>query len=247
MDRAGVMLILCVCPAMLPYGIMTHRRLQGFPKNWFFPRKPSSIRSLAPLSEFDPSSIRRLLQPFAFIQFHCSFPMKKRIYWWSLTSALAGFLFGFDTVVISGAEQTIQSLWDLSAGMHGFAMASALYGTVLGSLLGSWPTDRFGRKATLLPSASLLISAVGCGFAWNVSILHRRALHRRPGHRRLHRGGAALHLGNRSAGLPRTPGRHVSVQHRFRHHRRLPLQLRCSRTSATMPGAGCWGSRRFPP
>ena len=48
--------------------------------------------------------------------------MKGRIFLWSITSALAGFLFGFDTVVISGAEQTIQKLWGLSAGMHGLAM-----------------------------------------------------------------------------------------------------------------------------
>src|ERR1700757_3431612 len=73
-----------------------------------------------------------------------------RIFFWSITSALAGFLFGFDTVVISGAEQKIQSLWGLSAGTHGIAMASALYGTVIGALLGGWPTDRFGRKLTLL-------------------------------------------------------------------------------------------------
>lgn len=86
-----------------------------------------------------------------------------------LTSALAGFLFGFDTVVISGAEQTIQALWGLSAGMHGLAMGSALYGTVLGSLVGSWPTDRFGRKAMLTAIGILyLISAVGCAYAWNV-------------------------------------------------------------------------------
>lgn len=95
--------------------------------------------------------------------------MKARIFFWSITSALAGFLFGFDTVVISGAEQTIQSLWKLSPGMHGLAMGSALYGTVLGSLLGGWPTDRFGRKATLLWIGILyVISAVGCGYAWNV-------------------------------------------------------------------------------
>jgi len=62
--------------------------------------------------------------------------MNGRIFFWSLTSALAGFLFGFDTVVISGAEKTIQSLWGLSPGLHGVAMASALYGTVVGSLLG---------------------------------------------------------------------------------------------------------------
>jgi sugar porter (SP) family MFS transporter len=96
--------------------------------------------------------------------------MKSRIFFWSITSALAGFLFGFDTVVISGAEQKIQSLWGLSAGLHGVAMAAALYGTVLGSMLGGWPTDRFGRKATLLWIGVLyIISAVGCGFATGVS------------------------------------------------------------------------------
>jgi sugar porter (SP) family MFS transporter len=95
--------------------------------------------------------------------------MKGRIFFWSITSALAGFLFGFDTVVISGAEQTIQSLWKLSPGMHGLAMGAALYGTVLGSLLGGWPADRFGRKPTLLWIGVLyVISAVGCGYAWNV-------------------------------------------------------------------------------
>jgi len=96
--------------------------------------------------------------------------MKSRIFFWSITSALAGFLFGFYTVVISGAEQKIQSLWGLSAGLHGVAMAAALYGTVLGSMLGGWPTDRFGRKATLLWIGVLyLISAVGCAFATGVS------------------------------------------------------------------------------
>jgi sugar porter (SP) family MFS transporter len=86
-------------------------------------------------------------------------------------AALAGFLFGFDTVVISGAEKTIQSLWGLSAGLHGIAMASALYGTVLGSLIGGWPADRFGRKATLLWIGVLyLIGAIGSGLAPNVEM-----------------------------------------------------------------------------
>ena len=97
--------------------------------------------------------------------------MKARIFFWSITSALAGFLFGFDTVVISGAEQKIQALWGLSAGMHGLAMGSALYGTVLGSLLGGWPTDKFGRKTTLLFIGVLyVISAVGCAFANGVGM-----------------------------------------------------------------------------
>src|ERR1700745_2469891 len=95
--------------------------------------------------------------------------MNARIFLWSLTSALAGFLFGFDTVVISGAEKTIQHLWGLSDNLHGIAMASALYGTVVGSLLGGWPADRFGRKATLLWIGVLyLIGAAGSGLASNV-------------------------------------------------------------------------------
>ncbi len=94
-----------------------------------------------------------------------------RIFFWAITSALAGFLFGFDTVVISGAEQKIQTLWSLSPAIHGLAMASALYGTVLGSLLGGWPTDRFGRRATLLWIGVLyVISALGCGFANGVGM-----------------------------------------------------------------------------
>jgi len=97
--------------------------------------------------------------------------MNARIFFWSLTSALAGFLFGFDTVVISGAEKTIQALWGLTPGMHGIAMASALYGTVVGSLLGGWPADRFGRKATLLWIGVLyFVGAVGSALASNVTI-----------------------------------------------------------------------------
>ena len=95
--------------------------------------------------------------------------MNARIFFWSLTSALAGFLFGFDTVVISGAEKTIQALWGLSDNLHGIAMASALYGTVVGSLIGGWPADRFGRKKTLLWIGVLyLLGAAGSGLAQNV-------------------------------------------------------------------------------
>lgn len=97
--------------------------------------------------------------------------MNARIFFWSLTSALAGFLFGFDTVVISGAEKTIQALWGLSPGVHGIAMASALYGTVVGSLMGGWPADRFGRKATLLWIGVLyFVGAVGSALATGVGI-----------------------------------------------------------------------------
>ena len=92
--------------------------------------------------------------------------MNHRLFFFALVSALAGFLFGFDTVVISGAEQTIQRLWGLSPGLHGVAMAAALYGTVIGSLAGGWPTDRFGRRATLLWIGILyFVSAVWSGLA----------------------------------------------------------------------------------
>lgn len=101
-----------------------------------------------------------------------------RIFFWSLISALAGFLFGFDTVVISGAEQKIQSLWNLSASVHGIAMASALYGTVLGSLVGGWPADKFGRKPTLLFIGVLyIVSAAWSALAQDVtSFIIARAL-----------------------------------------------------------------------
>lgn len=95
--------------------------------------------------------------------------MNLRLFLWSVVSALAGFLFGFDTVVISGAEKTIQALWGLSPAMHGLAMGAALWGTVLGSLLGSWPTDRFGRKQTLLWIGVLfLVGSLWSAFAHGV-------------------------------------------------------------------------------
>ncbi len=95
--------------------------------------------------------------------------MNARILFWSFTSALAGFLFGFDTVVISGAEKTIQTLWGLTPQIHGVAMASALYGTVVGALIAGWPADRFGRKATLLWIGILyFVGAAGSALATNV-------------------------------------------------------------------------------
>jgi sugar porter (SP) family MFS transporter len=95
-----------------------------------------------------------------------------RLVLWSLTSALAGFLFGFDTVVISGAEQKIQALWSLSPGLHGMAIASTLYGTVIGSLAGGWPTDRFGRKPTLIFVGILyIVSAIWSALAPDVTWL----------------------------------------------------------------------------
>jgi len=58
-----------------------------------------------------------------------------KILLWSVTAALAGFLFGFDTVVISGADKQLQLLWQSSDAFHGsVVMAMALWGTVVGAI-----------------------------------------------------------------------------------------------------------------
>ncbi|MDA0346845.1 MAG: sugar porter family MFS transporter [Verrucomicrobia bacterium] len=89
-----------------------------------------------------------------------------RLFVWALTSALAGFIFGFDTVVISGAEQSIQKLWGLGDELHGLVISAALWGTVLGALLGGIPTDLFGRKKTLIWVGALyFVSAIGSAIA----------------------------------------------------------------------------------
>ena len=89
--------------------------------------------------------------------------MNKRILLWSITAALAGFLFGFDTVVISGADKKLQVLWGSSDAFHGsVVMAMALWGTVFGAIFGGIPTNRLGRKTTLIwIGVFYLISAVG--------------------------------------------------------------------------------------
>ncbi|MER2490501.1 MFS transporter [Catenovulum sediminis] len=86
---------------------------------------------------------------------------------WSITVAVAGFLFGFDTAVISGAEQKVQALWNLSPFDHGLLIvSSALWGTVLGALGGSYPCDKFGRKPTLIFIGILYaLSAFGSAMA----------------------------------------------------------------------------------
>jgi len=89
--------------------------------------------------------------------------MKNKILFWSITVALAGFLFGFDTVVISGADKKLQLLWNSSNVFHGsVVMAMALWGTVIGAIFGGIPTDKIGRKKTLIWIGVLYtISAIG--------------------------------------------------------------------------------------
>ena len=85
----------------------------------------------------------------------------------SLISALAGFLFGFDTVVISGADKQLQILWGTTDLFHGtFVMSMALWGTVLGAIFASYPCNYFGRKNTLIGIGVLFfVSALGSGLA----------------------------------------------------------------------------------
>ncbi|WP_373517278.1 sugar porter family MFS transporter [Pricia sp.] len=91
----------------------------------------------------------------------------KKIWVWSITAALAGFLFGFDTVVISGADKKLQVLWDSSDVFHGVVVIGmALWGTVVGAILGGIPTNKLGRKKTLIWIGVLYtISALGSAFA----------------------------------------------------------------------------------
>ncbi|MEA5427672.1 sugar porter family MFS transporter [Arcicella lustrica] len=94
-----------------------------------------------------------------------------KIFLWALSAALGGFLFGFDTAVISGVEQTLQKLWNLSVVEHGVTVSIALIGTVLGSLIGGIPAEKYGRRTTLLLVAILyLLSSLGTAYAPNWSI-----------------------------------------------------------------------------
>ncbi|WP_372743975.1 sugar porter family MFS transporter [Lutibacter sp.] len=93
--------------------------------------------------------------------------MSKKILLWSITAALAGFLFGFDVVVISGADQKLQALWGSSDSFHGWVvMGMALWGTVFGAIFGGIPTNKFGRKNTLIAIGVLFaVSAIGSALA----------------------------------------------------------------------------------
>jgi MFS transporter, SP family, arabinose:H+ symporter len=96
--------------------------------------------------------------------------MNSKLILWSITVGLGGFLFGMDTAVISGAEQTIQKLWGLSNLQHGLAIAMALYGTVVGAAFGGVPADKYGRKKTLLWIGILFFfSAIGTAVANDVN------------------------------------------------------------------------------
>lgn len=94
----------------------------------------------------------------------------------ALIAALGGFLFGFETVVISGAEQTLKHLWQLNSLSHGLTVASSLFGTIFGSLLAGFPAQKYGRKRTLQVIAIFfIVAALGCALTseWGFFICFR--------------------------------------------------------------------------
>ncbi|GAB3540134.1 sugar porter family MFS transporter [Pontibacter brevis] len=92
--------------------------------------------------------------------------MNQKVFLWSIVVALGGFLFGFDTAVISGAERDIQDYWSLNVFEHGLTVSIALFGTVIGALFGGIPSNKLGRKKTLIWIAVFyFVSAVGSALA----------------------------------------------------------------------------------
>ncbi|GHG54707.1 MFS transporter [Flavimobilis marinus] len=87
----------------------------------------------------------------------------------SVSAAVGGFLFGFDSSVINGAVDAIETDFELSATVTGFAVAVALLGCALGAWYAGRLADRFGRPRVMLIGALLfLVSAIGSGFAFGV-------------------------------------------------------------------------------
>ena len=91
--------------------------------------------------------------------------MNRSLFYIVTVAALGGFLFGFDSGVISGAEKAVQDEFALTPFWHGLIISGALIGTVIGVFTAGRPSDRWGRKPTLwLMGTLFLVSAVGCAF-----------------------------------------------------------------------------------
>jgi sugar porter (SP) family MFS transporter len=90
----------------------------------------------------------------------------------TIVAALGGLLFGFDTAVIAGITRAITEKYALTPALLGWTVASALIGTVLGSIFAGLPGDKYGRRDSLRGLAVLyLVAAIGCAGAWSWSSL----------------------------------------------------------------------------
>jgi SP family arabinose:H+ symporter-like MFS transporter len=99
---------------------------------------------------------------------------QRRLYiiWLATIASLGGFLFGYDTAVISGTLAFVRTQFGLAAAMEGWYVSSALVGCIAGVSVAGWLSDKFGRKMILLLAATLFsISAIGCAVSGSFTTL----------------------------------------------------------------------------
>ncbi|HEY9183881.1 MAG TPA: sugar porter family MFS transporter [Salegentibacter sp.] len=102
--------------------------------------------------------------------------LSKKLLTGAIVSSLGGLLFGFDTAVISGAEQGLKVFYGLDPVAHGFTNSIALIGTIIGAIFAFWPAQELGRKKSLLFIGFLFgLSAIGCALTsnWELFLLYR--------------------------------------------------------------------------
>ena len=102
--------------------------------------------------------------------------MNRKLITASVVASLGGLLFGFDTAVISGAEQSVKEAYDLEGFWHGFTNAIALIGTIFGAMFAGGPGDKYGRRNVLIVLAVFYaVSALGSGMAgsWHSFLFYR--------------------------------------------------------------------------
>ena len=102
--------------------------------------------------------------------------LNKKILTGAVVSSLAGLLFGYDTAVISGAEQGLKDFYELGSIAHGFTTSIALIGTIIGAIFAFFPAQRWGRKRSLLLIGFFYaFSAIGCAYTnnWELFLIYR--------------------------------------------------------------------------